>query len=79
LPRRQQTDSICQRVSKPTRLAEEQQLSPSSVVVLSNWVVDVAQVNRGILILGKLVGKKDLIATAKELAHVGHSSLINTR
>ena len=47
----------------------EQQLSPYSVVALSNWVVDAAQVNRGILILRKQAGKEDLIASAKELAH----------
>ena len=52
----------------------EQQLSPFSVVALSNWVVDAAQVNRGILISRKQAGKEDLKTSATELAR----SLITT-
>ena len=46
----------------------EKQQSPFSVVALSNWVVDAAQVNRGILILRKQADKKDLLASAEQLA-----------
>lgn len=46
----------------------EQQLLPYSVVALSNWVVDAAQVNRGILISRKKAGKDDLKTSATELA-----------
>ena len=53
---------------KATLTSGEQQMSPYSVVALSNWVVDAAQVNRGILILRKQAVKEDLIASAKELA-----------
>jgi len=49
--------------------SQEQQLSPSSVVALSNWVVDAAQVNRGIFLVRKQAAKEDLIASAKDLAH----------
>ena len=48
----------------------EQQLSPYSVVALSNRIVNAAQVNRGILISRKQENEKeDLTASAKELAH----------
>lgn len=46
----------------------ETQQSPYSVVALSNWVVDAAQVNRGILISRKQANKEDLLTSAKELA-----------
>ncbi|EFX81259.1 hypothetical protein DAPPUDRAFT_317827 [Daphnia pulex] len=46
----------------------EKQQSPFSVVALSNWVVDAAQVNRGILILRTPANKKDLLESAKQLA-----------
>jgi len=49
--------------------SQEQQLSPYSVVAFSNWVVDAAQVNRGIFLVRKQAGKEDLIASAKDLAH----------
>ena len=57
----------------------EQQLSPYSVVALSNWVVDAAQVNRRILIVRKQEGNEDLIASAKELAHslISNKYLLN--
>ena len=53
---------------KATLTSGEQQLSPYSVVALSNWVVDAAQVNRGILILRKQAEKEDLVESAVELA-----------
>ncbi|XP_057375006.1 uncharacterized protein LOC130695963 [Daphnia carinata] len=46
----------------------EKQQSPYSVVALSNWVVDAAQVNRGILILRAQANKEDLLRSAKQLA-----------
>ena len=57
----------------------EQQLSLYSVVALSNWVVDAAQVNRRILIVRKQEGNEDLIASAKELAHslISNKYLLN--
>ena len=54
---------------------EQHQQSPYSVVALSNWVVDAAQVNRGILILRTEAKRKDLIRSAKELSQ----SLIMTK
>uniref|UniRef100_A0A0P4YE06 AAA+ ATPase domain-containing protein n=2 Tax=Daphnia magna TaxID=35525 RepID=A0A0P4YE06_9CRUS len=46
----------------------DKQQSPYSVVALSNWVVDAAQVNRGILILRTQADKKDLLRSAEQLA-----------
>ncbi|KAI9554203.1 hypothetical protein GHT06_019475 [Daphnia sinensis] len=47
----------------------EKQQTPFSVVALSNWVVDAAQVNRGILILRTQADKKDLLRSAEQLAN----------
>jgi hypothetical protein len=47
----------------------EKQQSPFSVVALSNWVVDAAQVNRGILILRTQADKNDLLKSAEQLAN----------
>jgi len=46
----------------------EQQQSPYSVVALSNWVVDAAQVNRGILISRSQANTNDLKDSASQLA-----------
>ena len=46
----------------------ETQQSSYSVVALSNWVVDAAQVNRGILIQRQKAKGEDLFKSAKELA-----------
>jgi len=46
----------------------EHQQSPYSVVALSNWVIDAAQVNRGILISRTKAIKNDLQNSARELA-----------
>lgn len=53
---------------KATLTSGEQQQSTYSVVALSNWVVDAAQVNRGILICRTQAGKMDLINSATQLA-----------
>ena len=46
----------------------EQQQTPYSVVALSNWVVDAAQLNRGILISRTQADKKDLKSSAEQLS-----------
>jgi len=46
----------------------EQQQSPYSVVALSNWVVDAAQLNRGILISRTQAESDDLLHSSVQLA-----------
>jgi len=46
----------------------EQNQSPYSVVALSNWVVDAAQVNRGILISRTKAEREDLLQSSMQLA-----------
>ena len=46
----------------------ESQQSNYSVVALSNWLVDAAQLNRGILISRTAANHKDLLESAKQLA-----------
>ncbi|KAI9554792.1 hypothetical protein GHT06_020069 [Daphnia sinensis] len=45
----------------------EKEQTSYAVVALSNWVVDAAQVNRGILILHTQTDKEDLLSAAKQL------------
>lgn len=54
-------------------LTSGEQLSHYSVVALSNWVVDAAQVNRGILITRTEANQEDLLKSALQLAE----SLVN--
>ena len=47
----------------------EQQQTPYSVVALSNWVVDAAQVNRGILICRTQADREDLFHSSLQLSN----------